>query len=271
MTGIEFKSPEKAEHFQDLARGMVYKLQQIDQLAVGQFIKVLEQPIFSGRMLTYTIGAGITCFWEVQVKLLASQLGIEIYEGTARAKAKSPTLVDLEPIIEEIKRKLPKLEFNFGRLVNLRNAMVHGNFHQIRSAAGESKRAAVRNSFKGNVLQVNLGAVAQSKNLSEIQELEQIRKAGLYSWFLDVGNSELFETIILEFQDGIDLISAVVSLKSLSFNETKEAFNKLCIRGEKFSEDEREAFLKARVILDRPAGAHLRYIKCIEDAIKKTP
>ena len=195
MAGIEMKSPAKAEHLQDIARGVVFRLSKLKALSLKDFLKSVEQPIFLDRQITFAIGAGAASYWELQVKLLAQHLGIDIYQTTPRPKSKSPSLKDIEPIIDEIKQKLPRIEFGFGRLVNIRNAIVHGNFHQVRTAASESRRNEIKNSFKGKVMMANIANVADSVFLSEEKEFETIKNTGLFGWFLETGNSALFETV----------------------------------------------------------------------------
>lgn len=144
MSGIKMENSAKMEHLQDLSRAIIFKITKENSLSISEFINQRLGPVFTGRKITYTLCAGIACFWEVQVKLLAQQIGINIYETNNRRNAKSPSIRDIDPIIEDIKEKLPKLEFNFGRLVNIRNATVHGNFHQIRTMAAESQKRDIR-------------------------------------------------------------------------------------------------------------------------------
>lgn len=269
MTGIEMKSPAKAEHLQDIARGVVFRLKKLKALSLAEFLKTVEQPVFLDRQITFTIGAGVASYWELQVKLLAQQIGIDIFEKTAREKAKSPSIKDIEPIIEEIKKKLPGIDFGFGRLVNLRNAIVHGNFHQIRTAASESRKNDIKNSFKGKVMMVNMANVHESIFMSEEKELEAIKNAGLFGWFLETGNSALFETVIQEFQDGCFLINAVVHLKSLSFQETAGLYEKFCVNGQRLTTDERSQFLNARKIFDKPTGLLENQLQAVEKALRK--
>jgi hypothetical protein len=269
MVGIQMDNPTKAEHMQDLARAVVFKLRKLESMSLADFIKNRQPPILSGRMIIYTIAAGIASFWEVHVKLLAQHIGIEIYEDFNRPNAKSPSIKDIEPIVDEIKKRLPNIEFNFGRLINLRNATVHGNFHQIRTVASESRKKNVRESYKGNVLQVDLSGISESKNLSSLTEFESIKKSGLFSWFLDVGNSELLESVVQEFQASVDLTMSVVSIKSLSFKETAGYFDQFCVRGEKLTAEQKEFFLETRKSVDQPKGSNIHYVNCIEEALKK--
>jgi hypothetical protein len=269
MNGIEMKSPAKAEHLQDLARGIVFNLKKLKALSLSDFLKTVEQPIFQDRQITFAIGAGIASYWEVQVKLLAQQVGIDIYEENVRPKAKSPSIKDIEPIVEEIKKKFPKIDFCFGRLLNLRNAIVHGNFHQIRSMASESRSNEVKTSFKGNVMMANIANVTESIFLSEEKELETIKRVGLFGWFLDTGNSNLFEAIIQEFQAACFLVNAIVHLKSLSFQETANFYEKLCINGQRPTTEERAQFINARKIFDKPTGLIENQVKTVEKALRK--
>ena len=269
MNGIEMKSPAKAEHLQDIARGVVFRLKKLKALSLAEFLKSVEQPIFLDRQITFAIGAGVASYWEVQVKLLAQQIGIDIYEETVRAKAKSPSTRDIEPIIEDIKKRLPRIDFRFGRLVKLRNAIVHGNFHQIRTTASESRKGDVRNSFKGKVMMANIANVADSIYLSEEKDFETIKNVGLFGWFLETGNSALFENVIQEFQNGCFLINAVVHLKSLSFQETTGFYEKVCVNGQRPTADERGQFLNVRKIFDRPNGLLENQLQAIEKVLRK--
>lgn len=269
MVGIDMKNPAKAEHLQDVTRGIIFRIQKLSAMSLSDMIKNRMASIFVDRKITFTLGAGVACFWEVQVKLLAQQIGIEIYEETNREGAKSPSIKDVEPIIKDIKKALPNIEFHFGRLINLRNATVHGNFHQLRTVTSESRNLGIRESFKGNVFMGSFSDPENGMNLSAVTELEKIKSAGLFGWFMDVGNSALFETVIREFQDSIELINAVISIKSLSFEETDYCFEQLCVRGEKLSDQQKDEFFKLRNMLDQPSGSHSIYIKSIEKSLKK--
>ena len=269
MAGIKMNSPAMAEHLQDVARGVVFRFKKLKALSLAEFLQTVEKPIFQDRQITFAIGAGIASYWELQVKFLAQQIGIDIFESATRAKAKSPSLRDIDPIIEEIKKKLPGMEFGFGRLTNLRNAIVHGNFHQIRTAASESRKVDVKNSFKGNVMMASLANVADSIFLNEEQELETIKEVGLFSWFLETGNSRLFESAIQEFQEGCFLINAVIHLKSLSFKETADFFERVCINGQRPTTDERRQFLDTRKIFDSPPGLLENQLQMVEKALRK--
>jgi hypothetical protein len=268
MAGIKMDNSAKMEHMQDLARSLISKIAKEDSLSISEFTNLRLGPVFTGRKITYTLCAGIACFWEVQVKFLAQQIGINIYESSNRKNAKSPSIRDIDPIIEDIKEKLPNLEFNFGRLVNIRNATVHGNFHQIRTMAAESQKREIRDSFKGNVFVFKLNEPGSGQNLSEIKELENIKEAGLFSWFMDTGVSTLLETVIHEFQDGINLVSSVAAIASHPREGSIDYFDKLCLRGEKLTQMEKDTFLHARKSLDMPVGSNKRSIECIEQSQK---
>jgi len=105
MDGIKMDSPAKAEHLQDIARGVVFRFKKLKALSLSDFLKSVENPIFIDRQITFAIGAGVASYWELQVKLLAQQIGINIFEETVRKNAKSPSVKYVEPVIEEIKKK----------------------------------------------------------------------------------------------------------------------------------------------------------------------
>lgn len=49
MVGIDLKAPTKAEHLQDLARGVVFRLKKLNALSLTDFLKTVEQPIEPSR------------------------------------------------------------------------------------------------------------------------------------------------------------------------------------------------------------------------------
>lgn len=268
MVGIDMNSPIKAEHLQDISRGVAFNFKKLKSLSLKEFLKTVEQPIMLNRQITFAIGAGVASYWELQVKLLAQHIGIDIYDKQNRGNTKSPSIKDIEPIIDDIKKQLPKIDFKFGRLTNLRNAVVHGNFHQIRTVASESQRKEVKNSFKGNVMMVNIGNISDSIFMGEEKEFERIKDLGLFSWFLETGNSALFETVIQEFQESCYLLNAVVHLKSLSFEETASIYENVCVKGQKLAEHERSNFLISRKLFNKPEGLLEKQLTTIEKVLR---
>lgn len=71
MNGISMDNPTKATHLMDISRGIVFQLANLNKMSVSDFIKNRLGPVLTSRNITFSIGAGVACFWEVQVKLLA--------------------------------------------------------------------------------------------------------------------------------------------------------------------------------------------------------
>ena len=131
--------------------------------------------------------------------------------------------------------------------MNIRDALIHGNFHQLKTHASEGQKKAVRESFHGNVWKFNLTRPnADPVLMQEINELEEIKNQGSFSWFLETSTGALFESVILYFKNRIQILDLIIKLHSLSFNETEYIFHYICIDGRKLSNEQTNEFINAR-------------------------
>jgi hypothetical protein len=179
--------PLKEQCLEDLTHSLMNYVDGLKKISIKELFDRHGEDINRDRLYAYSNVCGIACSWEAHVKFFAHLIGVDIYESKPRKKAKSPVTKDIETITDDLKDALPKIDLKFGRLINLRNALVHANFHQIRTVASESKRKDKRTSYKGNTVMFSEN-FEEAQNLSEMHEFEDVKKTGLFWWFVDVSN-----------------------------------------------------------------------------------
>ena len=210
----------KAEYAHDLASEITRIAYLNEPKSLREICSKSNGAIFASQRIRFANLAGKFSYWEVLLKSLCHNLGIGIYESTVRRNAKSPSTKDIEPLKDEIVKMFPKLKFELGRISNLRNATVHGNFHQIRSTFLEGKPKAFKEAAKTNVIVSTLGGTeADPVNLSELKEIDEIKKHGLFAWFLDAANSSVIDGVAKELNDHIFILISFQGYWSLCFGE----------------------------------------------------
>lgn len=236
-----------AEFFADVSHRILAELEKSKSMSLHDQLREYHPDMLAERMITYVLACGIACHWEMDVKNFSEKLGVKVFSDEVFKKQKSPGFKRLEDIVDALKKKVPKLELNLTRTMGLRDALIHGNFHQLKTYASECQKKEVRDSFQGKVWKVSLGQTkADPIALNEVKELEEVKKHGSFSWFLETSTSALFETVILEFKERVDDLNLLKALHALSFEETSWAFNHICIEGKRLTDAEITQFMTAR-------------------------
>lgn len=239
------KSPASEELVADVANQVVAEIEGTEGLSISEQVKRYHPDMLAHRQITYVLGCGIAAYWELSVKNLAEKLKVPVFEEVTSAKKKSPGLRKLEPIIDDFKKAAPKLDAWITKRKNLRDALIHGNFHQLKTHAMEGKPRAMKERMQGGVWQIRLSD--QSVELmSEMRDMEKIKRAGLFAWFLEVATSEVLEQTIIELKDAVDDLQALIVFHAMCFDDRAGLFEKMFVRGERLTEAEVAMFQKEK-------------------------
>ena len=165
---LETKSPAEIEMMSELSNQVVAEILELEGLTVVDQIKKYHELMIASRQITYVLGCGIASHWELSVKLLAEKLKIQIFESETSPNRKSPMLREIEPIIEDIKSAAPKLAIKLTTRKNLRDALVHGNFHQLKTSSSESQTRETRERLVGSVVRIRLS----DQNIQVMNEIK---------------------------------------------------------------------------------------------------
>jgi hypothetical protein len=246
---VGYKSPANDEMASDLSHRIISALEGSKSISLTDHVREQHDNILADRMITYVLACGIASHWELTVKNFAQKLQIEVFSETAFKGQKSPGFRRLEDIIEDIKKALPKLDLKLARTKNLRDSLIHCNFHQLKTYAAESQKKSVRESFEGSVWQIPLGGQnSDPVAIREITELEEVKKVGIYGWFIETSTSALFESVMLELKERTEDLSCLILLQGLSFDETSWGFQHLCLEGQKLTDSEISTFKEVRKV-----------------------
>ncbi len=77
---------------------------------------------------------------------------------------------------------------------------------------------------------------------SEIHDLNEIKRVGLFGWFLEVAASEVLEQTITELKRATDDIQLLIMFHATCFKERKGLFEKMFVKGERLVSEEIELF-----------------------------
>lgn len=235
------QSPAAIEEVADVANQIIAEIEGTVGLSISDQVMRYHHDILGHRQLNYVLACGIAAYWELSVKNLAEKLGVPVFEERTSEKKKSPSLRELEPIIGDLKKAAPKLDAGITKRKNLRDALIHANFHQLKTRAQEGKPRAEREQLQGAVWRLRLSDQS-IEHMSEMHDVEKIKRIGLFGWFLEVASSEILEQTIIELKTAVDDLQALIRFKSMCFNQRAGLFEKMFIYGERLSQTEIDLF-----------------------------
>lgn len=206
--------------------------------------------IFSQQKWVYSMVCGFACIWEIDVKILASKLGVEVkvpYEERNRKSKNTKTLVykKLGIVIEDINRLTNKsLTLELQRISDLRSALIHGNFNQLRRFMSLPRIKPV-DSHRGNVFTMRLSEGKKSiVNLSDDLDDDTREGTDVFGWLVEGTNSRLLEDVLKEFEDSVRKLHILFDFSAHSFGECEGFFQKVAIQNKQLTKDEVEKIKK---------------------------
>ncbi|MFK7822809.1 MAG: hypothetical protein AB8G05_01530 [Oligoflexales bacterium] len=185
--------------------------------------------ILKGKMYVYTQACAIACLWETHLRFFADRVGVNPFKPNSEKNSKNKRgkfteQRDLSVVIEDIKKKFPRIEQRFKAISELRSALIHANMHQLRGKIDASLPPKNREKHKGNVVAIELSTGIQ-RNLSDNLEIPE--NESMYGWFLENLNSDLLFTTIEILESSLKDISHLTQIKALSFGEAEGSFSRL--------------------------------------------
>ena len=204
--------------------------------------------MFSGVYWYYCTLSGAATLWELKVRILASRLNIQIEKPIYRRnkRARNVGIVefhDLGPIVDQLRIEFPFIAVDFSRLINLRDALVHGNFHKLRAEANLPQSKKLKDSYKGNVIALGLEAGTVT-NLSDQLEEEVREEQDIYAWFLEASSSNLLKEVFKEFEIGLRNITLLIDFKSMAFGNRINLFESVFRDGNWVPQEQMESLRK---------------------------
>lgn len=194
--------------------------------------------IFQSGLYYYSMVVSVSIVWEFKVKLLAARFNIKLGRKKIERIGDKPVLKyrNLEDIIGDIEKFSKRLKLDFTNLRKIRNALLHANFHQLRTEVNNMYPELI-DKHRGNVITANTttGAV---RNLSDDMSEEEIVESDILSWFIDTTNSQLLKTVLSSYEHSLSGINQIIGFKSFSFDNRARLFKKLICDGQRLSETE---------------------------------
>ncbi|CAE81063.1 hypothetical protein AB1A81_16940 [Bdellovibrio bacteriovorus] len=227
----------------------------VDKVACRAFGKIPKErtiseviePIFGDRMWAYTVIAGLAAVWELKVKLLAARYDVEIKEPIGRRnskqkRSKMTVYRDLGPIIDDFQMKTKRcFNLNLGVTAEIRSALVHGNFDQLRILMNNCS-PKIKKSHKGNVIVMNLfNPQRKMQNLSEGMDETEKESQDIFGWFIEGTNSELLQDVWEHLDKSIQKITLAIDFKAISFDQRRDVFLRV-MAGQKLSKADFELY-----------------------------
>jgi hypothetical protein len=198
---------------------------------------------------------GFMCIWELQFRLLVRRMDGETRvpkDDRSKKKRQMKTIefLDLHLIIDNFKAAAPMLELNLRNIQDVRNPLLHGNFQAARNVVNNQISKKRRSRHEGGLLVFSMysGEVTRPSDADTEDEIEAHDD---FAWVMDVGMTELFETVTEMFERAIVEVGMVLTLKSMSFGDAEDMFEIIASRHEPMSDAERERFQKH---LDSPTS-----------------
>lgn len=197
---------------------------------------------YNQNLWFYSAVAGYATLWEFNVKLLAEKLGLEIKKPFHQRNKKHKntrimTFKDLGIIIDDLNSNLSSnLNLNFKQLNELRSALIHANFDQLRILANNCNHK-YRDSHKGNVFVFAINNPEDGINLSNNNTPSERENLNLFSWFIETTNSNLFREVWKLFEESVIQINLLIELKAYSFNERQEVFTRITSKDERITHE----------------------------------
>ncbi|MBL7688117.1 MAG: hypothetical protein JNJ49_08775 [Bdellovibrionaceae bacterium] len=238
---MDSNSPADIEMIADVANQVAAELEKAPDISIADQIKRYDSGILAHRQLTYVLACGIASYWELSVKNLAEKLKVPVFELNTSERRQSPGLRPFEPIINDLKKAAPKLDVWLTKRKNLRDALTHGNFHQLKTHLISGRSRSDAEKLHGKVWMARLSDQTIEK-MSEIRDLAEIKRVGLFGWFLEVAASEVLEQTIIELKRATDDIQLLIMFHATCFHERRGLFEKMFVKGERLAPEEIELF-----------------------------
>lgn len=214
----------------------------LDKAPTAEKFNQTVNSAFSQQMWYFSCVAGYASLWEMKVKWIAEQLGVEVkkpFDERSRKhkNTKMLPLRDLSLIVQDLDKKISKnINFNFKQINELRSAVVHGNLDQLRILANNCQHN-FKDEHKGNVFIFDIEKPQEGINLSSRLPQEEREGQRLFSWFIDTTNSQLLREIWDIFDESIIKINALSNFCAYSYGDTKPIFQQIVFEGKKITPD----------------------------------
>lgn len=202
--------------------------------------KTTVDGVFHHQMWFFSAVSGYAALWELQVKFLAEHLGIETKEHPSKRskhhkKNRIMTNRDLRFIISDIEKKISRnFDLRLTNLNGLRSSLVHGNFDQLRILANSCKHN-YKKEHQGNVFVFSFDKPEAGANLSKNLPQQTKEQQSLFSWFIEITNTQLLREVWHLFDKSVMQINCLINFGSYSFDDRKEIFEKVVLNGEKIT------------------------------------
>ena len=243
--GLKIDNVEHHIQIQNITDSIVSKI--MGQNSFEENFKHTIDGSFHQNMWFFSAVAGYVTLWELQVKLLAEHLGIEIKETPQkRSKHHKKNRImsnrDLNHIISDINKKLHKnFDLDLVNLNGLRSSLIHANFDQLRILANNYKHN-YKKEHQGNVFVFSLEKPEAGTNLSKNLPQETREQQGLFSWFLEVTNSHLLKEVLHIFDKSLLQINCIVDFSAYSFDERRAIFEQVVFQGQKLTTEMMQSY-----------------------------
>lgn len=227
---------------------------------------------FKGLYWEYTQVAGYVALWELKIKMFSESLGVETrktYDDRSKKQKKTKMLPfkDFSVIIKELNERTNyNLELDLNNLKELRDAVTHGNLDQLRLLYNNCSEK-FSDASKGNVHVLSI-TNGRMKNLSDPISLGEKEAFNSFTWFLEVGNSKLLNKVWTLFASSVGKIHLLQNFLSSSYDERSDAFTRVVINGENFTEKDKENFEKHFIQFGIPLSVD-DYFNDIKKLIKR--
>lgn len=230
------------------------KIKDLEEMSITERSENLLGGAFGQAFWFHGQLSGLTATWEFQVRLLGVKLGVlpnvpienKSKENRSKKSVQHRTLSDT---ISEINRITGhRLNLKLTELSGLRDAVVHCNPQAMKAYSQPVFGKERLKNIRGDVVVMSLD-VSKVQNMGDVVEEKEIEEQDLFSWFLEVFNSELPKKAFDRFDESIRSLDLLVGFAALSFGERKTVFDNLVFHGKKPSLAEMEMYQKD---LDRP-------------------
>lgn len=234
---IGFREEINDEFISQLAEGVLAGIERRSSLTIQDFLKKFHPEIIANRALVFQIVLGVVCYWEFEVLNLARKLEVNLYKNGSKDN-ETLSYRRLEDIIDGLLEAAPGVRLNLHQLRELRNSLLHSNFHQLIQKSSAFTKNGELQFDPHSIMMIRIKEPnPKPVSIFDFKEKDRFQEIDSHGWFLAAATSPLFEFLIAKFKESLNEIGSLITFHALSFEELEPLKEKVFSEGVLTEED----------------------------------
>ena len=228
----------------DIAEAVARELKGLEKKTRLESVVDREHELLGFIVQKFSLVAGIASAWELELKFFSGILGASVF---TEAKSEYIQMKEIKKLINALKIKFPKLGSNLDICRDLRNGLLHGNFHQLKVLVTPHLTKEQIAHMNPRMALVNLQTSSEEMSVIMADKdfsIEEAKSLGPFFWFLSGSNTRMLDYVGGILSTGRINLGIMASAVGLCQDECTGMFDQIAVDGIPWSEQQIQKFLR---------------------------